>query len=495
MSLVVALLLAAAGPSIERDAASRVRERFEQAGRSVPADDPKLFAAARALARRALERTAGDAAGLLSVTEAVSTAGGWDASPTAILIKGSSSQLLEELSQQRSLANEPASVLGVGVAEAGGRAALCVLLGLRKVELDPVARHFKKAPREVQVCGELLPPLETAELFVTQPSGAVSRFRMNAVKQKRCASFKPAGEGRSAVEILGKGPRGPEVAALFFLDVGAAVASVDQQVVEPATLEDGRRAVLARVNGLRKTMGLELVRADPALDAIAQAWAGRLATEGFFAHVDPAGGDLKGRLKAAGYRFQAAGENLGASTGPLAAHFGIEHSPGHRLNLLEPDHRALGVGIASREEDGLTVLVEVLAAPLDDGGADPVGAVYQALADQRQRRSLKPLKRSPVLEALAQEHARRCLSRDLLKVELPDGRKLHEKVFETLADAKEASIDLAIVDAPSLVPASKNLTDARYESVGVGLARGDSERYGNDKLWLVVIYASHGAGD
>jgi uncharacterized protein YkwD len=499
MSVVVAFLLAAAPAvapaALERDAASQVRQRFEQAGRSVPADDPKLFVAARALARRALEKSASDAAGLLAVTEAVSSAGGWDASPTAILIKATPGQLLEELDRQKSLANEPASVLGVGVAQDGPRAALCVLLGLRKLELDPVPRHFKKAPKEVQVCGALAPPLETAELFVTHPSGAVARFAMNAVKQKRCAAFRPVGEGRSAVEVLGKGPRGPEVAALFFLDVGAAIASADQQVIEPATLDEGRRAVLARVNGLRRTMSVSPVRADPALDAIAQAWATRLATEGFFAHVDPQGGDLKGRLKAAKYRFQAAGENLGASTGPLAAHFGIEHSPGHRLNLLEPDHRALGVGITRREDDGLTVLVEVLASPLDDGGDDPVGAVYQALDELRQKRALKPLKRSPVLEALAQEHARRCLSRDLLKVELPDGRKLHEKVFEAVADAKEASVDLAIVDAPSLVPASKNLADGRYQSVGVGLVRGDSEKYGADKLWLVVIYANQGAAD
>ena len=72
-------------------------------------------------------------------------------------------------------------------------------------------------------------------------------------------------------------------------------------------------------------------------------------------------------------------------------------------------------------------------------------------------------------------------------------RRFTEKT--TLTDAREASVDLAIVDAPSLVPASKNLADARYQSVGVGLVRGDSERYGADKLWLVVIYASQGGRD
>ena len=54
----------------------------------------------------------------------------------------------------------------------------------------------------------------------------------------------------------------------------------------------------------------------------------------------------------------------------------------------------------------------------------------------------------------------------------------------------EASVDLAILEAPSMIPLSKNLSNPAYTSVGVGLVRGDSEKYGADKLWLVVIYAN-----
>lgn len=489
MTWLVVLTLAAT-PTLEQQASSLVRERFETAGRSPPVDDARLALAARSLAKLALEQSASDATGLLAVTGAVSATGGWDASPTAILIKAPPHRLFEELSKLQSLANEPAQALGVGVSEQKEHGAICVLLTQRKFELEPVPRHFKKAPGAVEVCGALSEPLETAELFVTRPSGAVVRLPMTAkAKHGLCGSFRPT-EGRNVVEVLGRGPKGPEVAAIFFVDVGQAIATADQRVVEPSTPADARREVLARINGLRRTMGLVAVAPDPALDAIAQAYAQRMAAEGFFAHVDPQGGDLKARLAAGKYRFTAAGENLGASSGPLAAHFGIEHSPGHRLNLLEEHHRALGVGIATRADDGLTVLVEVLAAPLDDGGADPTGAAYLALDELRAKRGLKALKRHPVLEALAQEHARRCLSRELLKAELPDGRKVHEKVFEAMTDAKEAAVDLAIVEAPSLVPASKNLANPAYTSVGLGLVRGDSEKYGPDKLWLVVIYAN-----
>ena len=492
MSWLVAIVLTAA--SVEQSAVAAVHERFETAGRSRPADDPRLSDAARSLAQLAIEKSAGDAAGLLAVTDAVSIAGGWDASPTAILLKASRESVLHELGKLTSVAAEPASAMGIGVAERGERVAVCILLAQRKIELAPIGRRHAKPPKSVTVCGTLIAPLETAELFVTSPSGAVSRFAMAATAFGLCGMFKPAA-GRSVVEVLARGPKGPEVAALFFIDVGASVATADQQIVEPASHAEGRTAVFRRINALRKTMGLAPLVLDKALEQIAQRYAEKMADEGFFAHVDPSGGDLKARLAAGQYRFSAAGENLGASTGPLAAHFGIEHSPGHRSNLLEPAHRALGLGLATRASDGLTLLVQVLATPVDDGGLDPVGAAYQAIDEQRARKNLKPLKRHAVLEALAQEHARSCLARDVLSAELSDGHKLHERVFEALTTSREASIDLAIVESPTLVPASKNLADPRYSAMGLGLVRGDSAKFGNGKLWLVVIYAREATGE
>ncbi|MCU0700154.1 MAG: CAP domain-containing protein [Myxococcaceae bacterium] len=487
-ALVLMALTVTTTPDVE--AARLVRERFEVSGRTVPAEDPQLMAAAQRLAALAASKTASDAAGLLAVTEAVSRAGGWDASPTAIVIKAPKDRLVTELAKQKDLAQEPSTAMGVGFAESGSRAALCVLLAVRKFELRPVTRAFAKPPSRLPVCGALEAPLETAELFVTLPSGGVERQPMTMGDAGLCATFMPATRGRYVVEVLGRGPRGPEVAALFFVDVGASSVSADQQFVEPTTTAEARRVVTARINALRRTMGLVPVAPDKVLDAVAQAYADRLASEGFFSHVDPTGGDLKSRLAAARYRFSTAGENLGSSSGPLAAHFGIEHSPGHRLNLLEREHRALGLGLATRAADGLTVLVQVLAAPQRDDGADPLELAYGALAELRAKKGLPALTRHPALEALAVEHARRCLSRDKLSAELEPGRKLHERVFEVVTDAREASIDLAIVESAQAMPSSRNLADLRYSRVGVGLVRGDSPTYGDDKLWVVIVYAN-----
>ncbi|MCA2982017.1 MAG: CAP domain-containing protein [Myxococcaceae bacterium] len=485
--LLVTLALTAAH---EDEAASVVRERFERAGRGLPGEDAALSDAARALAQVALERSPGAATGLLAITEAVSRAGGWDANPTAIIVRAPRERLLGELAQHPRLTSEPASDMGVGIAERDGVAALCVLLAGRRFELAAGSRRFSRPPGPVLVCGELVPPLETAELFVTRPGGGVERAPMAKAERGRCATFTAASRGRYVVEVLGRGPRGPEVAALYFVDVGAAEVSALERFVEPPSPADARRAVTTRINALRRTMGLSALAPDPALDAVAQAYADRLATEDFFSHVDPTGGDLKGRLATGRYRFAQAGENLGASSGPLAAHFGIEHSPGHRLNLLEPAYRALGLGLATRPSDNLTVLVEVLANPGAEDDRSPLDTAYRTLAAHRSKKGLPSLERHAALEALAQEHARRCLERDSLSSELSPGRTLHERVFEVVTDAREVSVDVAIIGAASALPSLRNVGDRRFSRVGLGLVRGDSRTYGADKLWVVVVYAN-----
>jgi uncharacterized protein YkwD len=305
-----------------------------------------------------------------------------------------------------------------------------------------------------------------------------------------CATLAFPSVGRHAVEVLARGPRGPEVAALFFVDVGHVGQTDDHTLAEPATDAEARARLLVRINALRLKLGLAPLSADAALDAVAQAWADRLAAENFFTHVAPDGSDLKGRLSAAGYRFASAGENLGASSGPLAAHFGIEHSPGHRKNLLEPGHRRLGVGLAKRS-DGLTVVVEVLATPLvdPDTAADPLKAAYAAIAAERVRKHLPPLRVSAALEGLAQGHARAALEAQLPKAALPGQPKLHDRVFAVMEDAQAVSVDVFISDSPQLIVDSRNLSAPRNTVVGVGLARGPSEKYGDDRYWVVVIYA------
>ena len=93
MSLVPLLLLAALGPSTELETAATatLAQQFERVGRSNPILDPALTRAARALAAKALDTSANQAAELLTLTAAMSEAGGFDATPRALVLRGSPS--------------------------------------------------------------------------------------------------------------------------------------------------------------------------------------------------------------------------------------------------------------------------------------------------------------------------------------------------------------------------------------------------------------------
>jgi len=495
MTLVPWLLLAALAPSAELESAatSTLTQQFERVGRSNPVLDPALTRAARLLAARALDTTAGQAAELLTLTAAMSDAGGFDATPRALVLRGSpSSEPMLALTQREDLTAEPCSHLGVGAIKRGDLAAIVVLFAERRLELAPFPRAFPRPPAAPQkLCAQLYEPLKSAEVFVTRPGGQVDRFPARSAGGALCAAIDFPTEGRHTVEVLARGERGPQVAALFFVQIGT-VASKDGPLAErePATLEEARARVLLRINALRVASAFKPASRDFELDGIAQAYAERLAKENFFAHVAPDGTDLKTRMTTAGYRYSSAGENLGLANGPLAAHFSIEHSPGHRKNLLDPVYTRAGIGVAKNSLQQ-TLLVELFATPaVARADEDPAIEAAAAIREARKLKGLKPLVRTSVLDALAAAHARRALELDTPKAKLP-GENLHDRVFAARDDLQSASVDFFVTDSPALVNDSKNLFDPRATLVGIGVAKGDSPTFGTAKFWLVIIYASN----
>ncbi len=482
--LVLCLLAAVPSQSaLER----AVRDRFESVGRTAPPVDPSLSQAAAELAKWALHHGVEEATELLRVTAALSKQNAWDPNPIIVALRASNHVLASEFSKQ-DFGIEPTTHQGIGVAIGPERSAIIVILAKRRIDLSHFPRRFLKPSSGQRLCGTLDDSLRSAEVFITRPDGTVDLIPMEETERRVCASSDFQHSGRHTVEILASGPRGPEVAALFFVDVGDASGKTEPVAFddEPVGKSGLATALLQRINALRLRMGVPPVQADVRLDGVAQAWADRLAAEGFFSHIAPDGNTLKQRLAGAGYAFGAAGENLGLSSGVLSAHFGIEHSPGHRRNLIEPNHRRLGIGMATRK-DGLQVLVEVLATPVAPEERDPLGSLYASIHEERKRRKLPALRFQPALESLAMEHAKRALAADVPKAQLPNETTPHARAFALVDDLTSLSIDVFVSDTPQVV-ASKNVATRENTVVGVGLVRGSSARYGQDRYWVVVMY-------
>jgi uncharacterized protein YkwD len=140
--------------------------------------------------------------------------------------------------------------------------------------------------------------------------------------------------------------------------VRAAAASTcrDANVVPRSARTAARaaRATLCLINVVRKASGVRRLKADRALARVARGHSRAMVSQRFFGHIDPAGRDVGGRLRAAGWLPRpptwAAGENVGFGDGPAstprATVEGWYLSDGHRVNMLDAQFDRAGIGVA-----------------------------------------------------------------------------------------------------------------------------------------------------
>lgn len=116
--------------------------------------------------------------------------------------------------------------------------------------------------------------------------------------------------------------------------------------------------MLEMVNKERVKHGLKPLQADPELTAVARAHSNDMFSRGYFAHNTPEGKNPFDRMRAAGVKFSAAGENLALAQTLEIAHINLMNSPGHRANILQPSFGRLGIGVLDGGFYGLMISQE-----------------------------------------------------------------------------------------------------------------------------------------
>jgi uncharacterized protein YkwD len=118
-------------------------------------------------------------------------------------------------------------------------------------------------------------------------------------------------------------------------------------------LDRVRAEMLARVNAVRKKAGLQPLRSNSRLDLAAQRHAEDMLARNYFAHGSPEKKTVRDRASAAGYDWRKIGENI--AEGQFSVDEVMDtwmNSPGHRKNILDPDFKELGVGLALGRSGG-----------------------------------------------------------------------------------------------------------------------------------------------
>ncbi len=119
--------------------------------------------------------------------------------------------------------------------------------------------------------------------------------------------------------------------------------------------------VVNLVNSERAAQGLTALQKDSRLAALAQQKAEDMAKNQYFSHTSPTYGSAFDMLKAAGYSYKTAGENIAMGQKSAASVMdGWMHSSGHRANILHTSYEKIGVGYAV-SADGMPYWVQIFA--------------------------------------------------------------------------------------------------------------------------------------
>jgi len=254
-----------------------------------------------------------------------------------------------------------------------------VLLTQRAVAFSPLPADLRPGERFLFE-GEVFPPFRDPQVLLTHPDGNTDILDNFSSDPRRFRTYVRFGvaSGEYQLEVMGRYDLGPRVLGLASLLVGSDGTPNHYEVLLAAARKGTLKPLAHRLSRERprsdreaETLLLELVNRDrrragvpafielPELSRMARAHSQEMRDETFFAHVSPRTGRLIDRAQAAGISFRRIGENIAVGDDVQQAQSALMRSPGHRMNLLDPEFTHIGVGVALVETDGGNLRVYV----------------------------------------------------------------------------------------------------------------------------------------
>lgn len=121
-------------------------------------------------------------------------------------------------------------------------------------------------------------------------------------------------------------------------------------------LKTTEKRMLDLHNKTRTSKGLPRLCVHPVLQKAARLHSQDMIDRDFFSHTNPSGKTFSARIKAAGYKYRAVGENIAGGSNELGA---PDHrfqswmnSTGHRKNILNKSFREVGISAATGNFQG-----------------------------------------------------------------------------------------------------------------------------------------------
>lgn len=346
------------------------------------------------------------------------------------------------------------------------------------------ALEFDRIPRELGANSTLkfraVLPEGFAEpvIIVTNSRGADVQVRVERRRDKLSAAI-ACTEGVEQVELLATDVSGPVVLANFPIYCGIEPPEKIDLDYGEAELEGqaAGRYIMQLINEERSRAGLAPLAWDPDAASVARGHSIDMRDGDFVAHVSPTTGSLGDRMERAGIRAPLILENVARALSPKDAHRGLMRSPGHRINILNPDVTHVGVGVArlDAEESTDLLVTEVflrVPAPRD------LSAVEEQVGRILRRKAGKGTEVDENLSAAAAEMAEALASTG--GASAPELDRTHFKGYGSVLRGLE------------VVSLASSLRGAVFEQEGVvaygfAVAEGAHPKLGDHALYVVIL--------
>jgi uncharacterized protein YkwD len=230
--------------------------------------------------------------------------------------------------------------------------------------------------------------------------------------------------------------------------------------------------LLDLVNAERARAGLSPLKWDEHLAEAARVHAQKMADRGELSHQftgEPGLGERAGR---SGANFSSVAENVAYADDVSSLHQGLMQSPHHRVNILNPDSNAIGIGFARRGNQ-LFVTEDFARLLTNYTGDQFTNEVIAAFNQLRRRNGMTPV------DARADTRLQQAAC----------GAKLEpEKIIKTLPGAT----DLAVFTAsePGVLPSTmqRAAADRTLRHMNIGVCFKPADKAGFSKYWVVAAF-------
>ena len=238
---------------------------------------------------------------------------------------------------------------------------ISIILTRKAIELESFPRRVSPH-KDYDLQGYVSLPGKQLTIYVQGKNGTrnMSPKISGAGRFHETISFNESGE--NIVEMMLDGPSGPEVAALFTVDVEGGDASGREQIIERVPVKsvaEARKRLLELANRERSKIGLKKLKEDEKSNNVAQLYAEEMRDTGQVAHISPASGDVAARAKKGGIKFAKIAENVAVNQSAEDVHLGFMRSPAHRMNIVDGEVGKAGIGVAFSADKSHMYVVEI----------------------------------------------------------------------------------------------------------------------------------------